>query len=162
MFDQILCKQNLENKSVHNWHKLFLIFSCLLVFVVYLGFNAIAASGVTNTLFPFPTGNVSDSFYIDITPAGWVFSTIWTLIFIQQVNLFNVKSLLNFLINYSKISSRYGQRMASSRIYSEKLKTDPSSIEFMTCSTLEFIQPSFLITWPSFRGCLCGLTNTWG
>ena len=35
------------------------------------------------------TGSVSDNNYIEITPAGWVFSVIWTTIFIWQVN-FNI------------------------------------------------------------------------
>ena len=37
-------------------------------------------------LFKSNTGSVSDVFAIEITPAGWVFSVIWTIIFIWQVS----------------------------------------------------------------------------
>ncbi len=52
-------------------------------------------------LFPKSTGNISDTFYTDITPAGWTFS-IWGFIYTWQVNkqdLYKLKQLYLIICN---------------------------------------------------------------
>lgn len=63
-------------------HKISLVIAivmALMLFIVTMVFSALAAPGI----YPFllSTGNVSDEFNTEITPAGWTFA-IWTVIYI--------------------------------------------------------------------------------
>ncbi len=58
--------------------------SVCLLFVLTLVFNGLAGSvGITLGLFLNGTGDISDYYYIEITPAGWTFS-IWGIIYTWQ------------------------------------------------------------------------------
>lgn len=96
--------------KVHEWKRVALILSTIVMFVITCGFNALSSLAFSPNaskcvficnlkfilllsflkfyylieLFPAPTGNISDKFYIEITPAGWVFS-IWGFIYTWQV-----------------------------------------------------------------------------
>ncbi|KAL7373595.1 hypothetical protein ABVT39_010261 [Epinephelus coioides] len=63
----------------HNISLLIAIVLALLFFIITMVFTALAASGIH----PFleSTGNISDEFLTEITPAGWTF-TIWSIIYI--------------------------------------------------------------------------------
>lgn len=63
----------------HNISLLIAIVLALLFFIITMVFTALAASGIH----PFleSTGNISDEFTTEITPAGWTF-TIWSIIYI--------------------------------------------------------------------------------
>jgi hypothetical protein len=56
-------------------------------------------------LFPKSIGNISDTYYTDITPAGWTFS-IWGFIYTWQVNkqdLYKLKQLYLIIFNVKGI-----------------------------------------------------------
>lgn len=49
-----------------------------------VGFNVLSTLGTAKPLFNSNVGNTSDTYPIEVTPAGWVFSIVWTTIFIWQ------------------------------------------------------------------------------
>ncbi|XP_064643822.1 uncharacterized protein LOC135497817 [Lineus longissimus] len=63
--------------------KLAVIIVTFLVFLVTLAFNALAGTGIKAGIFQNSTGDVSNYFYLEITPAGWTFS-IWGFIYVWQ------------------------------------------------------------------------------
>ncbi|XP_062584016.1 uncharacterized protein LOC134245778 [Saccostrea cucullata] len=68
----------------HNVPLLFLILINAIVYGVATIFNAFAGStGVKLGIFNSETGNISDKYYVEITPAGWMFS-IWGVIYIWE------------------------------------------------------------------------------
>merc|ERR1719357_245047 len=66
----------------HNISLLTVTVVSVLLFINSLVFNALAGGGI----YPFleNTGNVSDAFDTEITPAGWTFS-IWSIIYIWLI-----------------------------------------------------------------------------
>jgi len=66
----------------HSYWRMALIISACLSFLVVCVINGLAGAGNT-ALFNSTTGNVSDKYYLEITPAGWTFS-IWGLIYALQ------------------------------------------------------------------------------
>ncbi|KAL3836104.1 hypothetical protein ACJMK2_021557 [Sinanodonta woodiana] len=58
-----------------------LILACVAIFVLTLVFNGLAAR--PGALFKSSTGDLSDKYYLNITPAGWTFS-IWGFIYAWQ------------------------------------------------------------------------------
>ncbi|CAH1787309.1 unnamed protein product [Owenia fusiformis] len=62
-----------------------LIVTTFIVYIVTITFNALAASslGWQSGIFLNTTNVVSDVFYLEITPAGWMFS-VWGVIYIWQ------------------------------------------------------------------------------
>ncbi|XP_061166893.1 uncharacterized protein LOC133175793 [Saccostrea echinata] len=68
----------------HNVPLLFLILINAIVYGVATIFNAFAGStGVKLGIFKSETGNISDKYYVEITPAGWMFS-IWGVIYVWE------------------------------------------------------------------------------
>ncbi|KAM8730988.1 uncharacterized protein AB9X84_025573 [Acanthopagrus schlegelii] len=65
----------------HNIRLMIGIVLALIFFIVTMVFSALAAPGI----YPFleSTGNISDEFDTQITPAGWTFS-IWSIIYVFQ------------------------------------------------------------------------------
>ncbi|XP_023263652.1 uncharacterized protein LOC111656237 [Seriola lalandi dorsalis] len=63
----------------HNINLLIAMVLALIFFIITMVFNVLAGPGI----YPFlsTTGNVSDEFVTEITPAGWTFS-IWSIIYI--------------------------------------------------------------------------------
>ncbi|RNA05135.1 hypothetical protein BpHYR1_049974 [Brachionus plicatilis] len=72
------------DKTKHNWFIVALILSNILIYVTMLGFNILASFPINSTtkLFPTDVGGISNDYYIEVTPASWVFSTVWTIIFV--------------------------------------------------------------------------------
>ena len=70
----------------HEWKRLSLILVTYVLFILALAFNFLQSLFWTPTsdLFPSTTGDISDKFFTDITPAGWTF-TIWGFIYTWQV-----------------------------------------------------------------------------
>lgn len=67
--------------------RVFLIIMTLIVYIVMVTFNALAgAVGQKIGLFENTTGEISDVFALQITPAGWTFS-IWGIIYAWQALL---------------------------------------------------------------------------
>ncbi|KAJ8419161.1 hypothetical protein AAFF_G00006600 [Aldrovandia affinis] len=64
----------------HNPARIAVMGLSLLLFIVTVAFNALAGIGIENGLFLESTGNISDMYDTDITPAGWTFS-IWGVIY---------------------------------------------------------------------------------
>ncbi|XP_013413395.1 uncharacterized protein LOC106175794 [Lingula anatina] len=71
-----------EVKYKHHAAFMLLIILTVLGFAATCGFNAV--SNGPNALFLNNTGDVSDAYYLEITPAGWTFS-IWGIIYFWQV-----------------------------------------------------------------------------
>ncbi|XP_054479364.1 uncharacterized protein LOC129111094 [Anoplopoma fimbria] len=65
--------------SKHNISRAIAIVLALIFFIITMVFSALAGTGI----YPFleSTGNISDEFVTQITPAGWTF-TIWSIIYI--------------------------------------------------------------------------------
>ncbi|CAF1032596.1 unnamed protein product, partial [Brachionus calyciflorus] len=72
------------DKTLHNWLKVSLIMGNILIYVAMVGFNVLASfpQNTTKKLFPTDVGGTSNTFYLEVTPAFWVFSAIWTTIFV--------------------------------------------------------------------------------
>ena len=78
--------RNQDDKRQHDWLYVAVLLSTILLYTVTVGFNVLPGG---SSLIPNDIGQLSYSIYdIDITPAGWVFATIWSLIFFFQVNYF--------------------------------------------------------------------------
>jgi len=60
----------IKPKTEHNWYYVALVLGLIVLYTA---------------LFKSNVGNVSDTYAIEVTPAGWVFSIVWTIIFIWQV-----------------------------------------------------------------------------
>lgn len=78
------CIESKKEKYEHNWLYVSLILTSILLYTVTIGFNVLNTLGTAYPLFKSNVGNISDKYPIEITPAGWVFSTVWTIIFIWQ------------------------------------------------------------------------------
>ncbi|XP_060070134.1 uncharacterized protein LOC132550134 [Ylistrum balloti] len=70
----------------HSCYRVSLILLTCLVLGVTLFFNYLASAeaGQSLGIYESNTGNVSDYFYLEITPAGWTF-TIWAFIYAWQI-----------------------------------------------------------------------------
>jgi hypothetical protein len=66
--------------QTHKCVNILAIICVSLCFIVTVIFNALAGSG-NSTFFNSVTGNISDKYELDVTPAGWTFS-IWVNIFL--------------------------------------------------------------------------------
>jgi len=68
----------------HNPAKISLIVSTAVILILTLAFNGLSASPNAGPLFNSNQANLSDKFYLSVTPAGWTFS-IWGFIYTFQV-----------------------------------------------------------------------------
>lgn len=76
--------KNEKDLVEHKWIKISLLTGTILLYVIMVGFNALASTGTSKPLFNNSVGAISDILYSEIVPAGWVFSLIWTTIFVWQ------------------------------------------------------------------------------
>ncbi|WAR04367.1 hypothetical protein MAR_019736 [Mya arenaria] len=67
----------------HNPTLLTLTVMVPLAFIVVAVFNGLAGGGIDTGLYQSNTGDISDKYYLEITPAGWTFS-IWGFIYTWQ------------------------------------------------------------------------------
>lgn len=71
--------------SSHNGGRIALICVGFLVYLVTLFISYLSSNRQIDIgLFKNATGDISDKFYISITPAGWTFGLIWAVIYIYQ------------------------------------------------------------------------------
>ncbi|XP_033725716.1 uncharacterized protein LOC117315576 [Pecten maximus] len=69
----------------HNCLRIAVIIVTVVVYMLVIAFNALSgAGGKALGIFNSTVGEVSDSFYLEVTPAGWTFS-IWGFIYTWQV-----------------------------------------------------------------------------
>jgi hypothetical protein len=73
-----------KDKREHNWYKVAIIYTNLIVYIAMVGFNIIASfpNSGKRSIFPSDVGGQANNFYLDVTPASWVFSSVWTVIFV--------------------------------------------------------------------------------
>ena len=76
--------------------------TCLVAFAATLVVNYLSTSGVIGT----PQSDLSDKYYLPITPPGWAFS-IWGLIYLWQAA---------WIIYHAVISCKYSEDLKSSQI----------------------------------------------
>ncbi|WAR04414.1 hypothetical protein MAR_019783 [Mya arenaria] len=72
-----------NNMARHSVPKIVLIIATIVVFALTAAFNGLAAAGNGGGVFNNRTGDISDAFYLEVTPAGWTF-TIWGFIYAWQ------------------------------------------------------------------------------
>jgi len=72
-------KVAVTNGKCYNWVNVLGIVVLIICFIVTVIFNGLAGSG-NSAIFNSVTGNISDKYQLDTTPAGWTFS-IWGIIY---------------------------------------------------------------------------------
>jgi len=77
--------------------------SCLVVFVATLIVNYLSTSGYIGT----PQADLSDKYYLPITPPGWAFS-IWGLIYLWQAS---------WIIYHTVITCKYSEELKSTLMF---------------------------------------------
>lgn len=81
---EVLKEKYTKPKTEHNWFYVSLVLGLVGLYTIMVGFNVLASLGSAYPLFKSNVGNVSDLYPVEVTPAGWVFSIVWTVIFVWQ------------------------------------------------------------------------------
>lgn len=129
--------RNKNKPREHDWLHVSFLLTNVIIYVVMVIITNLAFQSI----FPSNVPDPSTVYPIDIQPADWVFSIVWTIIFIWNVislNKINHFYLRIFLILFTTSNSLFGWFMHL-LAYSDGRATVASCIENMTFFIFQFL-----------------------